>query len=585
MKIPCFLVTFCSLSVAVLPAAEVSSPWGVATSSSGMGSAGEWMPRLHEVGVVTARAFPEWPSVEPRQGEWQWDRADALLRAATENHFEVTAVMMGTVPWSGEKPHTFPMSDLPAWSDFIGQSVARYKDRIHRWEVWNEGNGGFNGGHHTSADYGRLAAATYTAVKKADPSAQVGLTTASFDPAYLERAILAQKEAGTPGQFDYLCIHPYELADGIGHPNGEIPYLWMTHLLRDVLKESAPDKANADVWITEIGRNVAHRKDQSAAEREAAAALVKIYVMALAQGIHHVQWFEAQDPKGEEPGFGLLKRDGTTRATYQAYQTMVAALGPKPKYLGWVALGEEGRGYGFVFQGPETPVLVAWKAAGDTVQQITFPANVQVRALSDHVSRALEGGEAIALGDEPVFVSNYPASLTGPAEANREEPFPWGGDFSKSRTVYVEPGLASSFPNTGVFQAGPQTNEIKAFPDKTTGVLVGVNQTMRFHVHPSFASIHTREYYVRITVRRVVPGNVGMNLHYEIADSHGGSPYRNVGTWFSLKNDEGWQTFTWHVKDACFAKMWSYDIALVPEQSQPFVLGKVEVSTEPLTKD
>ncbi|WP_131989844.1 endo-1,4-beta-xylanase [Chthoniobacter flavus] len=578
MKTSCFLVTFCSLSAAMLYAADISSPWGVATSASGMGSAGEWMPRLHEIGIGTGRAFPEWPSIEPRQGEWHWDRADALVHAATANHFEVTAVMMGKVPWSSEKGHTFPMSDLAGWSEFFGQCVARYKDRIHYWEVWNEGNGGFNDGHHTAADYGRLAAAAYAAAKKADPTTQVGLTTASFDPAYLEHAILAQKEAGTPGQFDYLCIHPYELADGIGRPNGEIPYLWMTHLLRDELKESAPDKANADIWITEIGRNVAHRKDQSVAEHEAATTLVKLYVMALAQGIHHVQWFEAQDPVGEEPGFGLLKRDGTTRATYQAYQTMIATLGPKPKYLGWVALGEDGRGYGFVFQGRETPVLVAWKAAGDPDQQLTFPANVQVRALSDYASKALEGGDAITLGDEPVFVSNYPASLTGPAEASREEPFPWGGDFSKAHTVSVD--LGAAVPSAGVFQAGPQTNAIQTFADGTRGLLVGANQGMRFHVHPSFASIHQREYYVRVTVRRVAPGNVGMNLHYEVADSHGGSPYHNVGTWFSVKDSEGWQTFTWHVKDACFAKMWGYDIALVPEQSQPFVLGKVEVSTE-----
>jgi hypothetical protein len=579
LKTICLLVSLCSLSAAVLDAADVASPWGVATSASGMGSAGEWMPRLHEMGVVTARAFPEWPTVEPHKGEWHWDRPDALLRTATDNHFEVTAVMMGKVPWSSEKGHTFPMSDLAGWSEFIGQSVARYKDRVHYWEVWNEGNGGFNDGHHTSADYGRLAAAAYAAAKKADPNAQVGLSTASFDPAYLEHAILAQRDAGTPGQFDYLCVHPYELADSIGYPNGEIPYLWMTHLLRDALKGSASDKADADIWITEIGRNVAHREDQSVAETEAAASLVKMYVMALAQGIRHVQWFEAQDPAGEEPGFGLLKRDGTTRATYQAYQAMIATLGPRPKYLGWVALGENGRGYGFVFQGHETPVLVAWKAAGDPDQQLTFPANVQVRGLSDYTSRTLEGGDAITLGDEPIFVSNYPASLTGPAEANREEPFPWGGDFSNKHVVSVDPG--APVPNTGLFQAGPQTNEIKTFPDHTSGVLVKANQSMRFHVHPSFASIHTRDYYVRIMVRRVDSGNVGMNLHYEVADSHGGRPYRNVGTWFSVKDEEGWQTFTWHLKDACFVKMWGYDIALVPEQSQPFVLGKVEVSTVP----
>lgn len=81
-------------------------------------------------------------------------------------------------------------------------------------------------------------------------------------------------------------------------------------------------------------------------------------------------------------------------------------------------------------------------------------------------------------------------------------------------------------------------------------------------------------------MRRVTPGNVGMNLVYEIADSQGRAPYKNVGTWFSLAKDDGWQTHTWPVKDACFAKMWGYDLSFVPEQSQPFVIGKVEVTTE-----
>jgi hypothetical protein len=40
-----------------------------------------------------------------------------------------------------------------------------------------------------------------------------------------------------------------------------------------------------------------------------------------------------------------------------------------------------------------------------------------------------------------------------------------------------------------------------------------------------------------------------------------------------------WQTYTWHVTDACFATMWGYDFSIRPEQSVPFVIGKVEVST------
>jgi hypothetical protein len=553
------------------------SPLGVATSSSGMADAAKWMSQMREVGVTTVRAFPEWPSIEPRQGEWHWERADALLQAAGNDQLEVTAIVMGSVPWSGEKPHTFPMSDLGAWSGFIEQSVTRYKDRIHFWEVWNEGNGGFNGGHHTAADYGRLAAATFEAAKKVDPSARIGLTTASFDPAYLEHAILAQQTSGTPGRFDYLCVHPYEIADGIGRPNGEIPYLWMTRPLREMLRRTAPDKANSDIWITEIGRNVAHRKDTAAAEQEAATALVKIYVMAFAQGIARVQWFEAQDPAGEEPGFGLLRRDGTRRPSFEALKKLATILGPSPKYLGWLALGETGHAFGFVFQGPATPVLVAWKAAGDPDTPVTFPSNVRVQLLTDSLAKLLESGETLTLSDTPVFISDFPASLTGQAQSSREEPFPWGGNFANAKTVSTE--LSAPSPTGGVFLAGRHPHSIKSFPDGSSGIEVGANQSIQFFVHPSFASLQTRDYYVRITVRRTVPGNVGMNLHYEVADSHGGASYRNVGTWFSLSKDDGWQTFTWHVKDACFAKMWAYDFSLVPEQSQPFVLGKVEVST------
>ena len=439
---------------------------------------------------------------------------------------------------------------------------------------------------HTTTDYARLAAATYTAAKQADPSAQVALTTTSFDPAYLHQALLAQQAAGTPAQFDFLAIHPYELADGISSPNGEIPYLWMTRLLRDLLKKSAPTKADADIWITEIGRNLAHRKDQPVAEREAAAALVKLYVMALAQGIRGVQWFEGQDPAGEEPGFGLLKRDGTPRASYHAFKTMTATLGAAPKYLGWLALGAGGRAFGFAFQNQGNPVLVAWKGVGDAGQSVTFDTDVQILSLTAAAKQTRAAGQPLALGNEPVFISGLPPALVTQAIANRDRNFPWGGDFSKTKTVstqlgVVPPTTRSGAPtNVGVFHAGRPSAPKVTFADGTSGMLMSANQSAQFHVHPTFAAIHTREYFVRLTVRRVTPGNVGMNLLYEIADSQGRAPYKNVGTWFALGKDDGWQTHTWQVKDACFAKMWGYDLSFAPEQSQPFVIGKVEVSTE-----
>jgi hypothetical protein len=537
------------------------------------------MPRLREADATTARMFPEWRSVEPRQGEWHWDRADALVRSAASNNLEITACLMGCVPWSNEKSHAFPMTDLEAWSKFVGESVARYKGSIHHWEIWNEGNGGFNDGHHTTADYARLVSAAYAAAKKSDPAARVGVTTASFDPAYLEQAILAQKQAGTPAQFDYLCVHPYEIADDVGRADGEIPYLWMSHLLRDALKQCAPEKASAEIWITEVGRNIARRKDQPAAEREAAAVLVKLYVMAIAQGIRCVQWFEAQDPAREEPGFGLLKRDGNPRVSYHAFKAMTTALGSTPKYLGWLALGNAGRNYGFVFQNSTGAVLVAWKAAGRKEESIPFDGEVKATSLADASHVTLRVGRSLMLRDEPVFVSDLPAALVTQAVANKAKNFPWGGDFSKSKTVSTQLGGETS--DGGMFQTGSGAAPKVTFADGTSGILVSANQGTQFYVHPSFASIHTRHYFVRITVRRITPGNVGMNLFYEIADTQGRTPYKNTGRWFSLGNEEGWQRTTWEIKDACLAKMWGYDISFRPEQSQPFVIGKVEVSTDP----
>jgi hypothetical protein len=57
---------------------------------------------------------------------------------------------------------------------------------------------------------------------------------------------------------------------------------------------------------------------------------------------------------------------------------------------------------------------------------------------------------------------------------------------------------------------------------------------VNFYVYPSFGSWKTKEYYVRVTVRRVAARNVGMNLFYEVADSQGRTPYKNVGQWFGV---------------------------------------------------
>jgi hypothetical protein len=555
-----------------------ATPWGISSSSGSMKNHADWLPQMSAAGVTTLRLFPEWRQFEPEKGVWKWERADGLLAAAAKEMIEINAILMGSPP-ATKKGHAFPMEDLDGWSNFVTTVVGRYKDRIRYWEVWNEGNGGFNDDHHTTADYAKLAIATYAAARKADPQAKVGLTVASFDAPYLNQAIVAMAKEGKPDSFDYLCIHPYEIADGLADADGEIPFLWMTHSLRDILKAKAPNRANAEIWITEVGRRIEKRKDQVITETDAAKSLVKIYTMAIAQGVARTQWFEAQDPVGEDQGFGLVSREGTPRVSYKAYKTLATRLGTAPKYQGWLALGKSGRIYGFVFEGQTGPVLVAWMPAGHTDKTAAFTNDVEAVDAVSGATAVLKAGTTMNLTDSPVFITGLPAELVRQARANVEKNFPWGGDFTSATVVTGQPGDPDA--SHGVFQTARAATPTIKFSDGSTGILLRGDQGVNFYVHPTFAKFDTKEYHIRVHVRRVAPGNVGMNLNYEVADSQGRTPYKNRGQWFSASKENGWQAHTWHVTDACFSKMWGFDFGFRPEQSVPFVIGKVEVSTVP----
>lgn len=529
-------------------------------------------------GVRSVRLFPEWNGFEPVQGNWEWGKADALVKSAAENNIHISGLLFGSTPWTKDRSHAFPMKHLDDWSSYASTVVGHYKDSIHDWEVWNEGNAGFNDGHNTTSDYAALTSAAYEAAKKADPNARVGMSVASFDAPYLDQAILAQAKAGKPNKFDFLCIHPYEVIEGIETSDGEIPYLWMSRLMRDALKADAPAKANADIWITEVGTQI--RKDVT--ETAAARTVVKSYVMAIAQGISRVMWFEGQDPVGEDQGFGLLNRQGNPRASYNSFKTMTENLGQTPRYQGWLALGKDGKGYGFVFQsaGATSSLLVAWMPAGGSDNTVTFTGDVQTIDSLSSFHSTLKAGQPLSLTDTPVFVVGLPVDRVDEARANSGKNFPWGGDYSASKSVSIQFGPTTV--NNGVMQTGHHSMPPYQFPDGSGGIELRDNPAASFYVHPSFASFKTADYYIRLTLRRTAPGNVGMNFSYEVADNKGqGGPMRHSGGWFSLAADSGWQTYIWHVTDACFSKMWGYDFSFNPEKSVVFVIGKVEVSTQP----
>jgi len=603
---------------ATAPSSTDSSPWGITSSATSTRTYDQWFPKVSAAGVTWCRMFADWGAFEPKQGEWKLEAADKMLDSAAKNNIHLSGMFLYSARWAyppGAKGAAFPMGHLDDWSEYVSKVVDHCKDRVHYWEIWNEPNGGFQGhypdGHNdTTGDYTTLLTDAYTAAKQSDPKAQVGISVASYDPAYIDQIALIQAKNGTPESFDYICIHPYETAGDLSEAGGEIPYLWMAKMLRDELKVDAPHKANAEIWITEVGRPLGNHKESKESDvvdaTAAANTLVKTYIMAIAQGLQRICWFEAQDPRGEPDGYGILDINGQPRTSCTAMKAMTDALGATPKSLGWLALGDGGKSYGFVFQGAAGPVLVAWMTRGETDKTISFTGDVQVVDAMTNAPTPLKAGDKLTLTDSPVLITGLPADLTAQAQANASKNYPWGGDYSSATTASIQLGAPNT--NNGVIQVERGWTTPYKFDDGSTGALLSPpgqhdNQNIKFMLHPSFANLKTHDYYIRVTARRATPAKAPdsyckLSLVYEVADSQGRGPMRMAGrdmtgpdvkTYkgetkgdeFSLKDNTEWQTYTWHVTDACFAKMWGYDLAFLIDKSDPFVLGKVEVSTQP----
>ena len=245
-------------------------------------------------------------------------------------------------------------------------------------------------------------------------------------------------------------------------------------------------------------------------------------------------------------------------------------------------------------------MIVPWTTPGGT-SSLGFTKDVKQINFLEEGSSILKADQRIVLTERPVAFSGVPEMFAHMNEVNAGKNFRWGGDWSAAHAVSIQ-FVAAKLPPTkndpqlrlgppqvepegGLYQVHNRSNSILTYPDGSCGLHLYGDQNAVFYCHPTFASFQTKEYYIRLTVRRVGRGNAGMNLNYEVADSQGKTAVQRIaGSGLVLSKDTGWQTHTWHVTDACFSKMWGYDFNFRPENSAPFVIGKVEVSTVPFEK-
>jgi len=514
------------------------SIFGIGSSSMRDGNHPQWMPQMAAIGIRDCRAmYGSW-GIEKTEGQFDFTNFDARLAYDESVGVQDGVVFNGTPPWKKGLERGLPMHSLPEWSDMVKAMVTHTKGRIKLFECWNEPPNGTDKSQ-TPADYAQVLCATYDAAKAANPDAMVGMAAKSVDLNYLDQALVG----GAKGHYDYITLHPYEvLGSVISHPGTEQVYLSIVPNIRKMLAARDPDKVNVPVILTEIGIDIRRGLDKQA------QAVLKTYIMGIHQGIACINYYEGMD--GDSGPLGLLDGRGTTRPAYDALGRLIATVGRHPTSLGWVMLNV--KHYGFMIQGDKGPVLATWTST-TAPDDVDFGQDVDVL---DPMTGTTTKASKVNLTLSPVLILNVPDNLVAQAKANKGQPMPWGGDYSKAKSVsvsftdkYVEKGLHT-------MAADSIAADVLAYGGNARAGEVPKGGNV-FLVDPNFLSYDTVPIEITALVRRDDKNEpASLNLEYEST-----SGYKKPPPFVIPDNNPDptqWTTATWKIDDCQFVGNWAF---------------------------
>ena len=359
-------------------AADPVSPYGVNAHLPGESS----LEAAADAGFGWVRYDFNWFQIEPVNDQFDWAAQDAAVDAAVDRGLNVFVTLAYTPQWAAAdsgscvpggaeavRCETGTFANIADWTDFVDEAVARYGDRVKVFGMWNEPNlGGFYRG----------SLQQYVDQVLVPGSAAVHAACADCLVAGPETAGLTKSSAwnGDSGicAFGQCIRNGWELdlggvLDAAGDSidvvtqhfyatdaenlavqkltDGEFFGSTMTHdSLRGVLTESGA--IGKPVWLTETGW-----PSQDIGEEEQATHLVGAFQARkeLLNGTHataqndpfHVAKifvYELIDDPNIEPKWGLLRADGTPKASLAALAQFIAANPPGADQTApyWVAV-------------------------------------------------------------------------------------------------------------------------------------------------------------------------------------------------------------------------------------------------------
>jgi hypothetical protein len=199
---------------------------------------------MHAARIGSIRLPIGWDSVQPsRRGPYEWEGADREIATAVNQGLTVLPFLAGVPRWIDRRSTRLPIDSARArrgWMAFVRAAVERYgpggefwsehsprvamdgivvrrRAPIRVWQIWNEANFFYFAFPVSPARYARLLKISYSAVRSADPRAQVLLSGLFGEPDQGGRygmdadRFLAglYRVPGIKRYFDAVALHPY----------------------------------------------------------------------------------------------------------------------------------------------------------------------------------------------------------------------------------------------------------------------------------------------------------------------------------------------------------------------------------------
>lgn len=288
---------------------------------------------MKDARVQSVRLGIRWVTVEPKRGEWDFERVDKVVKQIRAAKIDILCTLMSVPAWaSGVDPKqvkgfwdTFAPKDMKDWEEYVRRVVTRYKGDIKYWEIWNEENGeDFYKPMPDAKVYVSILKSSYDTIKKIDPKATVvlgglqmnGIIPNPWSPVKIENFLQKIYDAGGKPYFDVVNVHPYVLATKEEGP------AYCAKLVRgtvEVMKRNGD--ATKPLWITETGIAT----NATVTEKMQAEHLAGIYrELGAIPEVKAIHWFLLQDMPysvcGGEDAMGMVARDGRRKPAFEEYR-------------------------------------------------------------------------------------------------------------------------------------------------------------------------------------------------------------------------------------------------------------------------